>query len=150
MTEVRFYHLLTQPLERALPAILNKVVSMGRKAVVRFVTEGEVKHFNEHLWTYDPNGFLPHGAEKDGHREAQPVFLTTKEENPNGADVLVLCNPENAPGDMEGFSLCCDFLNGQNDDSVQSARTRWKIYKEAGHSVTYWQQTDSGGWEQKA
>jgi DNA polymerase-3 subunit chi len=33
---------------------------------------------------------------------------------------------------------------------VYAARDRWKAYKAAGHALTYWQQTDRGGWEKKA
>ncbi len=150
MTEVRFYHLLTQPLERALPAILSKVLSTDRRAVVRFADDKEVRHFNDHLWTYDAGSFLPHGHGKNEYASMQPVYLTTLAENPNKANVLVLCNQNAVPENIGEFSLCCDFLDGQNDDAVQGARERWKIYKEAGHAVTYWQQTDSGGWEQKA
>jgi DNA polymerase-3 subunit chi len=32
---------------------------------------------------------------------------------------------------------------------VTEARARWKSYKEQGHVIVYWQQTD-GGWEKKA
>ena len=30
-----------------------------------------------------------------------------------------------------------------------AARGRWLAYKEAGHGLTYWQQTDGGGWGEK-
>lgn len=150
MSEIRFYHLLTQPLERALPAILMKILSGDRRAVVRFADEREVAHYNAHLWIFHPDSFLPHGSAKNGHADKQPVYLTTKAENPNGADVLILCNQNTVPENIAEFSLCCDFLNGQDDAAVQQARTRWKAYKDAGHDVTYWQQTEQGGWEQKA
>lgn len=150
MSEVRFYHLQTQRLEQALPAILSKSLSSGRRAVVRFADDKEVEHFNEHFWTYSPNSFLPHGSSKDGQAERQPIFLTSQETNPNQAEILVLCNQTDVPVNVGGFSLCCDFLDGNNDDSVASGRTRWKAYKDAGHTVTYWQQTETGGWEQKA
>jgi DNA polymerase-3 subunit chi len=32
---------------------------------------------------------------------------------------------------------------------VAAARQRWRQAKEAGHALTYWQQTEKG-WEQKA
>lgn len=150
MSEVRFYHLQTQRLEQALPAILAKSLSTGRRAVVRFADDKEVEHFNEHLWTFNPNGFLPHGSIKDGYEDRQPVFLTAKDANPNKAEILVLCNQIDVPANFGEFSLCCDFLDGNSDDSVQAGRTRWKAYKDAGHTVTYWQQTETGGWEQKA
>lgn len=149
-TEVRFYHLQTQSLEQALPAILMKALSGGRKAVVRFADAREVEHFNNHFWTYNPDSFLPHGAEKDGHAGFQPVYLTDKAENPNAADMLVLCNQKAVPENIEAFALCCDFLDGNDDEAVALGRERWKAYKDAGYALTYWQQTDTGGWEQKA
>lgn len=149
-TEIRFYHLLTQNLEQALPAILMKALSGGRKAVVRFANPGEVERFNNHFWTYNPDSFLPHGVEKDGHADFQPVYLTDKAENPNAADMLVLCNQKTVPENIEAFSLCCDFLDGNDDEAVALGRERWKAYKDAGYTLTYWQQTETGGWEQKA
>ncbi len=150
MSEIRFYHLFTQSLEQALPAILNKALSTGRKIVVRLPDKKAVEHFDDHLWTYHPDGFLPHGAAGEGYEERQPVLLTDKAENPSGADMIVLGDIQTVPENINDFSLCCDFLNGQNEDSVAAARIRWKAYKDAGHSVNYWQQTENGGWEQKA
>lgn len=150
MSEIRFYHLTTQSLEQALPAILSKAYAGGRKAVVRFASEGEVRNFNDHLWAFNPDSFIPHGSKEDGYENFQPIFLTHKAENPNGADMLILCNQKAVPENTDEFPLCCDFLNGQDDEAVDAGRTRWKAYKDAGHSITYWQQTDTGGWEQKA
>lgn len=150
MTEIRFYHLVTQSLEQALPAILAKALSGGRKAVLRFADEKEVRHFNDHFWTYNPDSFLPHGTKADGNAELQPVYLTAAAENPNAADMLVLCNQYTVPENTSDFALCCDFLDGQNEEAVQAGRDRWKAYKDAGYSVTYYQQTETGGWEQKA
>lgn len=150
MTEVRFYHLQTQSPEQAVPAILMKALAGGRRAVVRLADDKDVHHFDDHFWTYNPDSFLPHGTASDKHEKFQPVYLTAKAENPNGADMLVLCNAQAVPENIAEFALCCDFLDGQNDESVSLGRDRWKAYKEAGHTVTYWQQTATGGWEQKA
>ncbi len=150
MADIRFYHLTTQALEQALPAILGKAVSTGKRVVVRFEDETQVRYFNDQLWIYNPASFLAHGAASDGHAALQPIYLTHTSENPNGADMLVLCNKQTVPENMADFTLCCDFLDGQDEESVTAGRTRWKAYKEAGHAITYWQQTESGGWEQKA
>ncbi len=150
MTEIRFYHLITQSLEQALPSIVNKGLGAGHKSVVRFANDKEVAAFNEHFWTYNPESFLPHGSKSDAHAESQPVYLTAANENPNGANMLVLCNQTEMPANLADFTLCCDFLDGKDEEAVHAARARWKSYKDAGHAVTYWQQTDTGGWEQKA
>ena len=33
--------------------------------------------------------------------------------------------------------------------AVDAARGRWQAYKDAGHRLTYWQQTVRGGWKEK-
>ena len=89
-TEIRFYHLTSKSLDQALPEILTKALSGERRILVKTGDEKQLSRMNEHLWTFDPNSFLPHGTEKDGHSEDQPIFLTAKDENPNGAEILIL------------------------------------------------------------
>ncbi len=152
MSEIRFYHLLTQTTERALPAILTKAIANGRKAVVRLPDPASVAHFDTHLWIYTPDSFLPHSSKADSTASLQPVFLTSGNDNPNGAEILVLCNrlEESVPADADGFALCCDLFDGNDDAALNAARARYKAYKGTSHTLTYWQQTDTGGWEQKA
>lgn len=150
MTEIRFYHVTAQSLEQAIPALLNKAYGQGRKIVLMFGNAKDMARYDEGLWTARADGFLPHGTNKDPYAQEQPIYLTTTIENPNDADMLALCNIHTVPENIEGFSLVCDFLDGQDEDSIVAARARWKAYKDLGHSVTYWQQTQQGAWEQKA
>ena len=41
-------------------------------------------------------------------------------------------------------------FDGHDDEAVSAARQRWKAHKDSGHALTYWQQTERGGWEKKA
>ncbi len=148
MTEVRFYHLRTKTPDRALPEILGKVLEQGRRAVVRTVDEKEAERLNEYLWTFDPESFLPHGTAKDGAAEDQPVWLTHTDENPNSADTLIVTGGASA-GHVGDFRLCCEMLDGHDEAALKESRARWQSYREKGYNVTYWQQTDKGGWEQK-
>ena len=66
MTEIGFYHLLTTPLERALPRLLERARAQGYRLVVRAASSERVEHLNALLWTYDEAGFLPHGSARDG------------------------------------------------------------------------------------
>ena len=147
MTEVRFYHLERSTLESALPALLNKAIQQGN-IIVQSDTSSNVEALNTHLWSYDPNSFLPHGSEKDGFAENQPIWLTDKEENPNDASILVLTH--GATNDnLKDFKLCCEMFDGNNQDAVAEARKRWQSYKDQGFDITYWQQGQNG-WEKKA
>jgi DNA polymerase-3 subunit chi len=147
MTEIRFYHLSSKTLEQALPELLTKALSAGHKIIVRAADNRQVENLNELLWTYQPDSFLPHGGAKDGFAARQPVWLTAGDDNPNGANVLVLAG---GAGDPSGYTLCCDMFDGQDEQALAAARARWQACKESGHDVTYWQQGDQGGWEKKA
>ena len=58
--------------------------------------------------------------------------------------------PGAATDGVGDYKLCCEMLNGRDEAQVSAARERWKTYKEAEYTVTYWQQTDAGGWDKKA
>lgn len=149
MTEVRFYHMLQKRLEKALPEIVGKALERGFRVVVKAGSRERVEALDSALWTHDPASFLPHGYIKDGTEKDQPIFLTTEEENPNGATVLVLTDGA-ASDSMEKFPLCCELFDGNDDEAVAAARTRWKNYKDKGFTLAYFQQDEAGKWEKKA
>jgi len=152
MTEIRFYHMERSSLEQTLPMLLQKASQQGHKIIVKTASEQATEALNAHLWTYNPDSFLPHGSSNDtkkDHISNQPIWLTDQDENPNKADLLILTQNTTSEN-MADYKLCCEMLNGTDQDAVQSARNRWKNYKEQGFEVTYWQQSPNGGWEQKA
>ena len=149
MTEIRFYHLTRKPLERALPELLEKVLERDWRAVVMAGSEQRVEALNALLWTYGDRSFLPHGSARDGTPDRQPIWLTSLDENPNGAHVLILTDGAISAA-VPDYGLCCELFDGRDQDAVAAARERWQAYRSAGHALTYWQQTERGGWEQKA
>jgi len=148
MTEIGFYHLTRTPLERALPKLLEKVLAGGMRAVVIAGSDERIEALDAALWTYEQLSFLPHGAARDGEADSQPIWLTTKEENPNGATVLVLTDGVRSEA-IDAFDRCIDMFDGSDAAAVEAARGRWKSFKEAGYPLAYWQQNDRGGWEKK-
>ena len=99
MAEIGFYHLLTTPLDRALPRLLERARAQGYRIVVRAASPDRVEHLNSVLWTYDEASFLPHGSARDGNAANQPIWLTDGDDNPNAATMLVLVDGAE-PGDL--------------------------------------------------
>ncbi len=146
MTEVGFYHLLTTPLEKALPGLLVKALDGGMRAVVLAGSDERVEALCAALWTFDPASFLPHGAAGDGSPDQQPIYLTTVEENPNRADLLVITDGIE-PAYLDSFERCVDMFDGNDPEAVTAARARWRRLRETGHTLAYWRQSPQGGWE---
>jgi DNA polymerase-3 subunit chi len=148
LAEIGFYHLSSTPLERSLPRLLERASTQGYRVVVRAASPERVEHLSATLWTFDEAAFLPHGTARDGNAAVQPIWFTDGGENPNGASMLVLVDGVEAE-DIGSYARCADLFDGKDPGAVEAARTRWRRAREAGHSLTYWQQTASG-WERKA
>ena len=146
MSEVSFYHLQAQPVEAALPRLLERVLEAGLRAVVRTPDRGVSEFLDQALWTYDSAAFLPHGTKRSGHSEHQPVYLTSGNEVPNGAEALIVINDAKM-GELGEFKRCFLIFDGRSASILELARQRWRELEASGHELTYWQQTDQGRWE---
>lgn len=147
-TEVLFYHLERQGLEKVLPNLVEKTLERGWRAVVQAGTEERLAAIDLALWTYKEESFLAHGQAKDGHAAEQPVYLTTGAETPNGAGVRFLVDGAEAQ-EFTGFVRIVYLFDGNDADAVARARSQWTAAKGAGCPVTYWQQNAAGKWEKK-
>jgi DNA polymerase-3 subunit chi len=148
MTEVLFYHLEHQPLERVLPSLVERTLERGWRAVVQAGSDERVEALDTLLWTYREESFLPHGTRRDGDPGVQPVFLTTTADNPNGATVRFMVDGADC-GDITPYARVVYLFDGRDAAAVDLARTQWKAAKGAGAQVTYWQQSPEGRWEKK-
>jgi DNA polymerase-3 subunit chi len=149
VTEVAFYHLQRSPLEKALPKLLEKTLAAGQRAVVMAASAERIEALNALLWTYHQDSWLPHGSARDGNPAEQPIWLTVDDENPNGAGFLFLTDGATSAR-VADYERLFELFDGNDPTAVEAARRRWSAYKDAGHDLTYWQQTDGGGWQEKA
>lgn len=149
MTDIAFYHLQQSTLEDALPKLLELTLKAGKRALVRVGSTERVEALNSILWTHGKDSWLPHGTAKEGHAEEQPIWLTTENDNPNGAAFVFLTDGVGA-GDIDTFERCFDLFDGNDDASVTAARERWKTLLDAGHDLHYWQQDEGGKWIEKS
>lgn len=149
MTDLLFYHLETRPLESVLPALLEKTLERGWRAVVEVGSSERLETLDGALWTYTDDSFLPHGiARRDPSDAFQPVLLTSGDENPNGAAIRFFVDRA-TPRQLEGYERLVYIFNGHDRDAVTEAREVWRSLKNA-YDLTYWQQDADGRWSRKA
>lgn len=150
MTEVLFYHLLHQPVERVLPALLEKSLERGWRVIVQTASEERVEALDAHLWTYNDSSFLPHGTVKGGDAADQPILITTDDDNRNGARVRILIDGAPLPADPSAYDRIVLMFNGDDEEAVAIARGQWKDARDMGLEATYWQPDAQGRWVKKA
>ena len=148
MTEIRFYHLEQRRIDQALPPLLERALEEGRRVLVRASSDEMVAALNERLWTYDESSFLPHGAAGDGDPMEQPIFLTSELENPNAATMPVQLSGAEASAADDAFDLAVLMFDGRDEAALAHARGEWRRLKDQGRTISYWRESDEGGWEQ--
>jgi len=148
MTEIGFYHMTRSTLGEALPRLLERALGAGHRILVKAPNPAEIERLNMLLWTYGEASFLPHGSAADGWAAEQPIYLTSGDENPNGAGLGCQCGGAELAA-IESFSRILDLFDGGDEDALAAARDRWRRYKAAGHALTYWQQNPGGGWAER-
>jgi DNA polymerase-3 subunit chi len=150
MTEILFYHLQGQRLESVLPALLEKSMERGWRAIVQGSSEERIEALDAHLWTYRDDGFLPHGTWREPEAAQQPILLTPNDGNPNGAAVRFLVDRAPMPADLENYQRIVLVFDGEDEEAVAAARACWSDAKARGLEATYWQADDQGRWAKKA
>jgi DNA polymerase-3 subunit chi len=150
VTEILFYHLQRQPIERVLPVLIEKSLERGWRVVVQSASEERLDALDAHLWTYRDESFLPHGTWREADASLQPVLLTVNADNPNLAAVRFLLDGADFPADVQSYERIVLIFDGADPDAVAAARERWGEGKARGLDVTYWQPDAQGRWQRMA
>ena len=148
MSDIGFYHLTRSTLEQALPQLLGRTLAAGERAVVVCGGPERVAALDAALWACAEPNWLPHGTPADGDADLQPIWLSTEAEPLNGARYLFLVDGGETDR-IKDYDRVFDLFDGNSLEAVAAARVRWKTNKDAGHILTYWQQTESS-WQKKA
>ncbi len=151
--EILFYCLERKSVEDILPGLLERTIERGWRAVVRVDSTERLSALDLHLWSYSEQSFLAHGTAQTGYASRQPIYLTTDDENPNGASVLFLAGGELPVqwdgGYFAGFNRVVVIFDGQNSETAGAAQVSWRNAQTSGHKAALWRQSPSGKWQEQ-
>ena len=150
MGAVYFYHLTRTPLEKTLPVLLEKSLSLGWWIELRGRDRAAMERLDAQLWLGPEDRFLPHGLAGGPHDADQPVLLTCGEAAANRPScVMSVEGAEVSPEEAQALERACILFDGQDGAAVSHARDQWRRLTGAGCSAQYWSQ-ESGRWEKKS
>lgn len=147
--DILFYHLTETRVEDALPPLLEKSLERKWRVAVQTASPDRSAFFDQHLWSWKADSFLPHGSEDEPHAEEQPILITAGGGNANHATVRFLVDGAEPP-DLSGYERVVFMFDGHDEGQLSFARGQWKKLKGEGHALSYWQQNQDGRWEKKA
>lgn len=132
MTTIEFIKLPRPERASLLCELTEEFYLKGKRVLVMVQDDNQGVTLDRFMWTWKKGTFVPHvydNGSVDCHDE--PVVIVTSEENPNGADVLLMgvpCQHEF----IRHFSHVIDFAEAFDDERLEASRERFKGYREYG------------------
>lgn len=133
--KVDFYP-LTEPDHRARLVtacrLAEKGYQQGLRVAVRTANPAETAEFDDLLWTFADQSFVPHGvwpAEPDV-ASVTPVLVGSSGLPATHRDLLINLGHD-APPDFSAYARVCDVVGG-DEEAKKAGRHRWRTYRDAG------------------
>ncbi|SHJ58506.1 DNA polymerase III, chi subunit [Malonomonas rubra DSM 5091] len=132
MTVVRFAKLERPEKARLLCQLAEEQQALDKKILIRVQDDNQAVALDRFMWTWDKGAFLPH-AFNNGSVDCldEPIVISVREENPNGASVLIMGEPC-SPGYLKKFELVIDFAEVFDPQRHELSRARFRQYRELG------------------
>lgn len=130
MTRLVLHELHSDKRAGELARLVESLVADGRRLVVWVADEGRRQIFDDWLWTFDPQSFVPHCLWQPSLGEVQdPVVLVGEHANPNRATVLVVGDELPSGEWAKGFDEVHDLIPPGSEG--EERRTWWQRWQAA-------------------
>lgn len=132
MTRVEFVKLDRPEKARLLSELAEEFFSLGMRVLVVVQDDNQAVTLDQFMWTWKKGSFVPHGYD-NGAVECldEPVAITLREENANGAQVLIAGRPC-AIDFARHFQVVIDFAEVYDETLREASRNRFRAFREAG------------------
>jgi DNA polymerase-3 subunit chi len=110
--------------------LVEKAYLQDHRVVVRLGSGQDVDDFDELLWRFSDRSFVPHEVAGGDAPSTAPVLLTSDEDPPGPADVLVNL-ADDVPPWFARYARVAELVGGA-DASREAGRGRFRYYREQG------------------
>jgi len=145
VTDINFYKLTRSSFEKLVPRLLEKILNEGSSVAFLFKEKERLKYFDEFLWVYSADSFLPHSTDNAFNNKLQPLLLALDEKNLNNPDVFITIEGF-YPDCLNKYKKIIDIFDGKNKETFNDALVRVENIKNKGYKVNCWKQENTG-WE---
>lgn len=107
--------------------LIEKAYELGHQIYVLCDDLDQAHAFDELLWSFNPDSFIPHHIQGEGPKPPPPVQIGYSKETPASRDILINLSA-NIPDYFKGFKRICEIV-GQKEDKKNTKREHYKFYQ---------------------
>ena len=131
MTSIDFYFNAEDRLQIAC-RLAGKAMKQNQRMLI-YAPEAELAaRIDKMLWTWPATGFVPHCAVHAALAPETPVLIGSREEVPEGCEVMLNLGAE-CPPHFERFPRLLEVVDAAGREE---GRSRYRFYKERGYPIT--------------
>jgi DNA polymerase-3 subunit chi len=132
MTKIEFIKLDRAERAGLLCELAEEFHLKDQRVLVMVQDENQGVTLDRFMWSWNKGSFLPHVYD-NGSVECvdEPVVIATREDNPNGSQVLIMGRPCSLDF-IRQFRHVIDFAEVYDEELRQVSRERFLSYKDAG------------------
>ena len=135
MTRVDFHSKVPNKLQYAC-RLVRKARAADMKVVVFLQDSAELAAFDETLWTFSEQDFLPHVKAGDALAAQTPVILTDDADQTLPHHQVLINLSDQTPAHFARFERLFEIVSTDEDD-LSAGRERYKQYQQRGYPLTH-------------
>lgn len=135
MTRVDFHSKVPNKLQYAC-RLVRKARAADMKVVVFLQDSAQLAAFDETLWTFSEQDFLPHVKAGDELAAQTPVILTDNADQTLPHHQVLINLSDQTPAHFARFERLFEIVSTDEDD-LSAGRERYKQYQQRGYPLTH-------------
>tara|TARA_B100001079_G_scaffold167266_1_gene143554 strand:+ start:17 stop:472 length:456 start_codon:yes stop_codon:yes gene_type:complete len=144
LTEFSFYKTSNFRVDETFYVLVQKALEKNLNSVVIFETKEALKDISIMLWSKKPETFLPHSIERDNLSNDSPIYLTTREENPNKSQIIF--SPEGAlVKKSKNWKRCIYIFDHDDNSSFDRLKEYYFLLENSKEKIELYEQK-KGNW----
>lgn len=113
---------------------IAEIWQANKRILVACQDQQQAERIDEYLWQFDTDHFVPHNLAGEGMKGGSPVEICWPQKRSNGNRHVLINLQEQFPEFAAVYSDIVDFVP-VDERLKELARTRYKLYKEAGFNL---------------
>ena len=144
MNRYDFYQILSNEKKKVLYNLICTVLNKNKKIVI---LSNQIYFLDNFLWTFNNKSWIPHGIEGDNFSQYNPIWITSKEENPIDAEIIISINGKwiNKP---TLFKRGLFLFDSDDQYKISFFKKKMKLLLNLNKNVFYWTQKNYKTWNQ--